>query len=73
MTGMFQRKEVIKGQYIFHQAKVHKNSLLEVRQAYIANNISFSNFQFATPEQKKKIARNLYIIANGEFEITMKT
>ena len=73
MTGMLHRKEVIKGQYIFHQSKVHTNSLLEVRQAYIANNISFSNYQFATPEQKKRVARYLYVIANGEFEITMKT
>ena len=71
---MFQLNKVIKGQYIFHQAKVHSNSLLEMRRAYKINNgASFSNYQFVSPEKKRKMVRNLHIIAQGEFEITMKS
>ena len=73
MTGMLFRNDVIKGQYIFHQANVHNDSLMEMKKAYRDNSISFSNLQFLSPEQKKKMARYLHIIASGEFEITMKS
>ena len=37
MTGMIQLNKCIKGQYIFQQAKLHSNSLLEMKKAYKKN------------------------------------
>ena len=73
MTGMFQRNDYIRNQYVFHQTKIGKNSLSDCKRAYQANDNSFANFQFLGGEARKHMARFLYIIGEGEFEISIKT
>ena len=73
MTGMFQRNDFIRNQYVFHQTVIGHDSIRDVKKAYQANDNSFANFQFIGGERRKLMARYLYIIGKGEFEISIKT
>ena len=73
MTGMFRRKDFIRNQIVFQQSLIGSNSLHEVKKAYRANANQFINYGFMTAERKLQMVRSLYIIAQGEFEVTIKT
>jgi len=73
MTGMFRRKDFIRNQIVFQQSLIGSNSLHEVKKAYRANANQFINYGFMTSERKLQMVRSLYIIAQGEFEVTIKT
>lgn len=73
MTGMFRRKDFIRNQIVFQQSLIGSNSLHEVKKAYRANANQFINYGFMSSERKLQMVRSLYIIAQGEFEVTIKT
>ena len=73
MTGMLQRQDLIRNQYVFHQVVFGKNGLQDVKKAYRENANCLPNFAFLTPEVRRSMVKHVYIVGKGEFEVSIKT